>query len=369
MTDSTAYRALAAAALAALLPACGLHGPPAVERRGGSDRAPPESRAVPQEAAAPAAVQVVAPGMVEPWGGEVELSAQEAGPIARLLVREGERVEAGRVLAVLEDGAQREAVALAEAERDEAEAALQRAVRGSTPEELRQAEAEESAALARARLARSADERAQRLRRGGAGAEGEAEGAAAEAQALAALAERARARLEEVRRGPRLEDLRAARARAASARARLRLAQAALQRRQVVAPSGGVVLRSRFHAGEWHAPGGEPLLSLGDLGRLQVRLEVDEIDAGEVRPDTACAIRSDDGLRLAEGIVSRLAPRMGRRALQTELPTARSDVRVREVFVEIPAAAGLVPGQRVWGHLPRAGAAQAAAGKPTPRGG
>ena len=51
---------------------------------------------------------------------------------------------------------------------------------------------------------------------------------------------------------------------------------------------------------------------------------------------------------------------MGRRALPLESPTARSDVRVREVFVEVPAAAAFLIGQRVWGHVARGAPASAA---------
>jgi hypothetical protein len=89
-----------------------------------------------------------------------------------------------------------------------------------------------------------------------------------------------------------------------------------------------------------------------------VRLEVDEIDALDVRSGARCALVSDDGTPVAEGIVDRLAPRMGRRRLSLESPTARADVRVREVFVEVVSGGPLVPGQRVWGHAARAAPAQ-----------
>jgi hypothetical protein len=53
---------------------------------------------------------------------------------------------------------------------------------------------------------------------------------------------------------------------------------------------------------------------LGDLTRLVVRLEVDEIDAQDVSAGSACALFSDGGLRLTEGAVVMLAPKMCRRA-------------------------------------------------------
>lgn len=42
--------------------------------------------------------------------------------------------------------------------------------------------------------------------------------------------------------------------------------------------------------------------------------------------------------------------RLSIRGLPIESPIARADVRVREVFVEVPATNALIPGQRVWGH-------------------
>ncbi len=120
-----------------------------------------------------------------------------------------------------------------------------------------------------------------------------------------------------------------------------------------MAPGAGTILVSRSHPGEFYSAGAGPLVVLGDTTRLQVRLEVDEIDSSAVNGGAPCGLYSDGGLRLGEGAVFRIAPRMGRKGLPIESPTARQDVRVREVFVEVPASAGLIPGQRVWGHVSR----------------
>jgi multidrug resistance efflux pump len=165
------------------------------------------------------------------------------------------------------------------------------------------------------------------------------------------------ARRDALVRGPRAEDRSAARAGLASARARLALARAKLSNREVRAPTATAILLSRFHAGEFFSPGAGPLLIVGDLSRLQVRLEVDEIDALRVGPGADCALFSDDSVRVAAGAVVRVAPKMGRRGLSTESPTARADVRVREVFVALAGPNRLVPGQRVWGYAPRQPAA------------
>ena len=91
-------------------------------------------------------------------------------------------------------------------------------------------------------------------------------------------------------------------------------------------------------------------MTIGDVSRLQVRLEVDEIDALHAREASRCVLFGDDGTQLAEGTIFRLAPRMGRKGLSTESPTARADLRVREIFVVVNDPRGLIPGQRVWGH-------------------
>lgn len=360
MTTRSAVRIIVvAAALSFALTGCQLHEKPHVARQvarvqasqagAGSGATAPAGAS--GDSTAPA--NVVAPGIVEPWGAQVDLSAREPGWIAAILAREGEVVHAGQPLATLEDDAQRRALDVARADLAEAEAALEKTERGATPEELRQAEAERDAALARADLARITEDRTRRLLESGALAEAENDRAASDHAALDALARRAEARLQELTRGARPEDRSAARARVAGARARVRLAQANLDRRLVTAPSDGTVLLSRFHAGEFYSPDAGPLFILGDLTRLQVRLEVDEIDALDLEVRSPCSLFSDGGVLLARGTVVREAPRMGRRTLPLESPTARADVRVREVFVQLPATAGLVPGQRVWGHAPR----------------
>jgi len=300
----THTRWMTAVVLTTAIAGCGLHGRPKVERR--SDAAPDALAALPStltpdlrpSAQGAHGADVVAPGIVEPWGGQVDLSAQEAGWIARILVKEGDVVRAGQPLAMLEDAAQRHAVDLARAEVAELSA--------------------------RAAFARSAAARTAHLHEDGTIADNDAERATSEAVSQTAAVERAEAQL--------------------------RVALTDLERRRITAPSGGTILLSRFHPGEFYNVGVEPLFVLGDMTRLQVRLEVDEIDAHDVQEGAPCTLQSDGGVLLAAGTIVRLAPKMGRRALPLESPTARVDVRVREVFVAVPGTAPLVPGQRVWGH-------------------
>jgi multidrug resistance efflux pump len=346
MRQRAGWTSVALFALALSLPGCGLHGKPKIERKSPTSVSNSGAAVASQDPR-----EVVAPGVVEPWGGEVDLSPQESGYIAEILVREGERIESGALLAVLDDGAQRAAVDLANADLAEAQTALAKTLRGATKEEREEAEAQVDASRARAESAQRDANREQRLQADRAIAPAAAERSAATAEEQAAAARAGAARLAAIVRGARAEDRSAARDRVDAARARLSLAEASLERRRVVAPISGTVLVSRAHAGEFTSVGTAPLFVLGDTTRLQVRLEIDEIDAFRLRDGDPCTVYGDDNTRLTEGAVFRLAPKMGRRGLSIESPTARADVRVREVFVEARGASSLVPGRRVWGHV------------------
>ena len=291
---------------------------------------------------------VVAPGIVEPWGEEVRLAAKEPGWIAEIRVREGQRVEAGEVLARLDDGAQAAGLAAAAADVAELEALLERARRGPTDEELVEARAQRDAAAARAERARSDAARLSRLMEEGLVARAEGERAVKDAESEAASAAALEARYAAAIRGTRSEDLAAAGRRLEGARARLQAAKAALARRVVAAPVSGTVLWSRYRAGEFYAAGSQALFVLGDVSRLQVRVDVDEIDAQRVAVGAPATVRVEGSPERTQGRVLWLSPKMGRKNLLVETPTARNDVRIREVLVETAAARPLLPGARVW---------------------
>lgn len=298
--------------------------------------------------AGPLSTAVVAPGIVEPWGEEVRVAAKEPGWIAEIRVAEGQQAAAGDVLARLEDSTQTAEVAAAKAYVAELEALWDRARRGPTDEELAEARAQRDAAAARAERARSDAARFSRLMEEGLVARAQAERAVKDAESEAASAAALEARYAAAIRGTRSEDLVAASRRLEGARARLQAAKAALARRVVAAPVSGTVLWSRYRAGEFYAAGSQALFVLGDVSRLQVRVDVDEIDAQRVAVGAPATVRVEGSPERTQGRVLWLSPRMGRKNLLVETPTARNDVRIREVLVEAAAARPLLPGARVW---------------------
>jgi HlyD family secretion protein len=318
--------------------------------RGTIERKPSTTPVAESSADAIVPGRVVAPGIVEPWDGEIRVSTKESGWISEILVKEGEHVEAGQVLARLDAEVQRQEVALAETSLAEAEAELAKLSRGATREERLVATANYDVARTQAVLAESENVRAEQLHAQGALAQAELDRMRTMAEAQAAAARAAEAQRVAVKKGARTEDRAIARQRVAAAGARLEQARMAVGRREIVAPRAGTILVSRFHVGEFYVVGTAPLFILGDMSLLQIRLEVDEIDSPRVVVGAPCDVFSDDGVKLGEGTIHRAAPKMGRRGLFAETPTERNDVRVREVFVEVPGTVPVVPGQRVWGH-------------------
>jgi HlyD family secretion protein len=329
----------AIAASVAILSAC--HGRPTIAKPSaavGNSRHPLSQTAV------------TAPGVVEPWSGEVRLASMEPGVLLEISAVEGQQVRKGDLLARLEDSQQRHAVAIAEAERRQAAAAVEGLT--STPEELRIASAELLSAGASAEQRRRESRRAESLGASGTLPAAEIERTMFSARDAEAVLEAADARLVAAKRGARPSDRQIARARMEAAEARRSDALAAFARREVRATLDGVVIWSRYHRGEFYAQDQGPLFVLGDLQRLQIKLEVDDADAAALVTGAACQLRSDSGESVGEGSVVRIALEYGSRSLASERPTSRTDARVREVFVEAHPATSLVPGQRVWGTCP-----------------
>ena len=327
----------------------GCHQRPKVERSAAASQKHPDSGAL-----------IAAPGIVEPWGGETKLAALDSGVIAELAVSEGQRVRRGDLLARLDDARQRHAAELAEAELRQAAAEAD----GTAPsaEEVRVARAELERAQRELEQRRRDAARATQLGSVGVLPTADVERAASTLRSDEAGVEAALARLSVVRRGARPSERRLALARHEAAVARLASARTELARREVRAPVEGVVLWSRYHAGEFYAPSVGPLMVMGNLERLQVRAEVEDTDATSLRPGAACTLHSDGGEALGEGVVTRIAVESASRVLPSERPTDRSDGRVREAFIEVNPGTALVPGLRVWAYCRRGAAAGRMAG-------
>jgi len=297
--------------------------------------------------------KIFASGTIE--ATEVDVCPEVSGKIVSLLVEEGDLVKAGQVLAEIESEelkakyqqaeAQVEsakaqvarAKAALEAKRKSAEAQLsqaeaafrqakaqyEKALQGPRPQEVKTAAANLEAAKAQLDLTRKTFERIEFLYEQGAVSEQELDEAEAKLEVAAANLEKAAQQLSITEEGTRQEDLAAAAAAVDYARAAVNLAaaqkevvraeeanyeaalenlkqaeallaqaKAALDKTVIKAPLDGVVLLKNFEVGELAVPG-VPLVTLGDLSKVWLRLYLPEPEIGKIKLGQEVEVRVD----------------------------------------------------------------------------
>ena len=296
--------------------------------QGGAERAMP----VVAPATTQAPLGVGALGRVEPVT-RIRRLTQPGGMavtrLDRLLVREGERVAEGQLLAEFADAAQKDAaVAQAEGAVAEARASLERTRAGGRPSEVEAQRARIESLAAQAEIARRDAARAETLVPSGAGGAAAAERARFAAIRATADPAQAIAELETLTR-PRPEDVALAEARLAAAEAALAKARADAELARVRAPFAGTVLRIIARPGD--QVGSDGLIELGDVSRMDVVADVFETDLPRVREGAAAeVIVPGEGQRL-EATVREIGWTVRRSTTASNDPVAAVDSRTVEV--------------------------------------
>jgi HlyD family secretion protein len=324
------------------------------------------------QAPAPAAQRPVwatsAPGRVEPSGGEIRMSAQVPGRVTEVLVGVNDKVNAGDLLIRLADddlaarvNATRAEVAVRKRDRDNESVAKPAQDRRAAEDRL--ADAEQKLSFSREDL-----DRALKQKRAGTGAAADIDKARDAVAKAGDQLEQARTNLRKVVSNdpPAPTRLEAA---LTAARAELSLADAALERTRIRAPSNGSVLQLNARVGETVAPSPENLLVVvGDVTSLRVRAEFEERDIGKVRVGQGAVVRSDafPG-KDYEGTVSSLARSLGPSKLGQRGPRRPTDIDVLEVIIDLTGEPPLLPGMRVDVFLKADVSPSAAAGPAQPR--
>jgi HlyD family secretion protein len=288
-----------------------------------------------------------AAGRVEPRGGEIKIGAQTAGRIAGVTVKINDTVKAGDLLIRLDDDE-----ALARIAAAEAEAAVRKRERdaetvGRQAQDRRNAEDAVAAAERALTQARADFDAAVRGRPSDGTADLTVQRAAVKAAQDKLVQERDGLRRAQAAAGiPLPTRLEAA---LTAARSDLSLAETALERTRVRAPSDGTVLQINARAGETASPSPEQtLVVLGDLTALRVRAELEERDSAKIRVGQAAIVQSDAHPgRQFEGKVVTMAQAMGAGKLAQRGPRRPNDVDVLEVVIDLDAGSGLLPGMRV----------------------
>ncbi|MCW5553926.1 MAG: efflux RND transporter periplasmic adaptor subunit [Verrucomicrobiae bacterium] len=279
---------------------------------------------------------LVCVGRVEPVDGEVDVSAQMAGTLVSVSVKEGERVEAGALLATVD--ARRE-----KAQLELAEARLARVRAGFGAEEIAATAAQRDALAAELVFAESELARARKLKTERVLSDDVLEARQQRVDSLKKQVVSLQKQLEAMQRGPLPEEVAVARAEVAVARANHEL-------HEVRAPFAGTILQLHRRAGDQvllNYP--TPILRMADTERLQVRVEVHEADVYRIRVGaegsfTALGAPGETG-RLR---VRMILPAFGPKRLFDPDTSARIDTRTLQVLCEIvQAQQPTYSGQRV----------------------
>lgn len=220
------------------------------------------------------------------------LSFKVAGRLVERAVDEGQRVEAGALIARLDDTELVQELAVRHAEAAVAAAALAELEAGTRPQEIAAMEATLRSAEAERDRAQLEYARQEALRASNVNAERELEISRATQQATTARVAELGERLALLREGPRAEVIEQARARLGQAQAAVALAETHVANARLTAPAAGVVLAKHAEPGEFLGVGA-PVVTVTDNSRVWLRGYVGQLDLDRVKLGQAIAVSVD----------------------------------------------------------------------------
>jgi len=223
---------------------------------------------------------------------EADLAFNNSEHIATLLVKEGDSVRKGQLLATMdrERFAAREAATAAMVAVQKA--VLARLLAGSRPEEIRQARANVLAAGAMLNDAQTTLKRQQRLFRKDAASKQALDDARAAADRDRANLNVAKEALKLAVEGPRVEDIEAARAQLKSDQAQLELAREVLKDTSLYAPADGIIRNRILEPGDMATPRA-PVFTLAKSNPVWVRTYAPETVLGKLAPGMSADVATD----------------------------------------------------------------------------
>jgi HlyD family secretion protein len=133
------------------------------------------------------------------------------------------------------------------------------------------------------------------------------------------------------------------------ARAERSVARAALDKLTIRAPISGTVLQVNVKTGETAMPSStQPLMVLGDISALRVRVELDDRDLGKIKIGQSVIVRASAfPSREIAGKVATIAPIVGPASGAARGQRSPTDVDVAEVFVDLTDRGPLSSGMQV----------------------
>lgn len=295
----------------------------------------PVARAAAEPALAPFDDTIAGAGIVEPRSQNIAVGTSVAGIVARVVVQVGSRVAAGEPLFQIDERDRQAELAVRQSALASAQAELARLASLPRPEDLPPAQARVRAAQADLADVKNQLALAESLSDMRAIATQEWDRRRFAVLAAEARLAQAEAELQKLAAGAWQPELEIARAAVAAAQARVAAQETEIDRLTVRAPVDGTVLQVNIRPGEF-APSGtltQPLLVLGDVEAMHVRVDIDENDAWRFRPGARAVayVRGNRDLKTEMTFV-RVDPYVIPKRSLTGESTERVDTRVLQVL-------------------------------------
>jgi HlyD family secretion protein len=301
-----------------------------------------------QAAAKDVTVQIAASGEVVPVK-TVNLNPKTAGILEERLVKQGDRVRAGQLIARMENRSLQAQLAQAQADLDKARAGLDLVKAGTRPEEIDQAASSADQTIAQVKDAEAKLSLAtEQLRRNRGLADAGAisrdsldQFAKAELSARADL-EQAQARLtnanqklRQQQNGPRIQEIAQAAAQVKSAEAQVQAINTQLEDTFIRAPFAGIITQTQADNGAFVTPTsfssntGSATLVATLASDLEIVAKVPEVDIGQIKPGQLAEIRTDAyPKQVFKGAVRLIAPEAIEDSTQRGVRTFEVRVRI-----------------------------------------
>jgi HlyD family secretion protein len=298
-----------------------------------------------------AADLVAGSGSVEPVSEDIKLASELGGKLKSVDVQEGDLIHKGQVLAMLENDDYAAELDSATAEMHAKEAMLRKVVNGAQGRERSKALESAHEAEAVMKNAQANLERRRELFDAGVISREELDRYTKEYDVAKEQYQENADQYSLVNGSTREEDVAIAQSDVELAKARVADAQAKYEKTVIKSPIDGTVLRIHHRAGESvSGPGGgiDPVLTIGDIRLLRIRVDIDETDVNKVHMGQKAFVTADAfGKQKFWGHVVQVGELLGPKTVRTDEPTERIDRKFLQALVQLDPGAQLPMGLRV----------------------
>lgn len=268
---------------------------------------------------------------------EVEVGSEIDGRVREIYFDEGDKVEKGALIAVIENKDIQARLKETRADLKVAESKLREVASGSRPEEKAKARASLDGALAESENAAKEFARYEGLYKEGMVSASERDARERAYKTAKAKVKEAEEEKSLVEKGPKDETIKLHEDSVARAKASVEYLEQILEKTYIRAPISGTLIRKNFEKGETiNQYMQTSLAAIADTGKIWINAEVDETDIGKLSLGDEATVTCDafPG-RIFEGEVKRISGYAGGRSFRPNNPEKNLDMKIVEVKIAL----------------------------------